>query len=147
MDSSFEPYFAARVQQMSGENLTEELLLRRFGPGPALRQWPPGFEARVFDAVARGYENVGSGQVRSDAKLLLQLAFRELLAQPLLAVRGPGVYVDNLLGAITTDSRTITQHALATREDPEPISAHSIVNATSRSWSELRTAGFEVWDD
>lgn len=147
MDSSFEPYFAARVQQMSRENITDELLSRRFGPGPALRQWPSEFEARVFDAVARGYESMGSGLVRSDAKLLLQLAFRELLAQPLLAVRGPGVYVDNLLGAIATDSRTITQNALATRADPEPVSAHGIVNATSRSWPELRTAGFEVWDD
>lgn len=143
MDPRFEPYFAARVQQMRRANLTEELP-RRFERARPSWLPRPEFEARVFDAVARGYED--QGPVRSDAELLLQLAFRELLAQPLLAVRGPAVEVDALLEAIARDSRTITQNALAAREHSEPVSAHDIVNATSRSWSELRTAGFEVWD-
>jgi hypothetical protein len=146
MDPSFEPYFTARVQQMRRENLTGELRPGGFEPRSGLRQWPPGFEARVFDAVAGGYEGMGPGLVRSDAELLLQLAFWELLAQPLIAVRGPEVKVDDLLGAIARDSRTITQNALAAREQPEPVSAHGIVDATSRSWAELSTAGFEVWD-
>ena len=144
MNPSFERYFTARVQQMRLGSLPGRLP-GGFGlPGVTALQLPE-FETRVFNAVARGYED-SRGPVRSDAELLLQLAFRELLAQPLLAVRGPGVEVDGLVEAIARDSRTITQNALDARVPLEPVSAHDIVNATSRSWSELRTAGFDVWD-
>lgn len=146
MDPSFVPYFAARVQQMGRENVTEPLPTG-FRERPGLRRWPQGFEARVFDAVRRGYADTGPGLIRPDAELLLQLAFRELLARPLLAVRGPEVESDGgLFEAIASDSRTITQSALVATEHSEPVSAHGIVNATSGSWSQLRTAGFEVWD-
>ena len=144
MDPIFEPYFAARVQQIGRQGLTAappEEFIREPLSGPARE---PAFNARVFSAVARGYEDVGPGRVRPDAELLLQLAFSELLAQPLLAVRGRQVNVNELLANITSDARTITRNALA--EVPGPVSAHGIVNATSRSWDELRTASFEVWD-
>lgn len=137
MDRRFEPYFATRVQQIGPEGLAG--LTPLSGPGQ-----PNAFEAAVFNAVARGYGNFGPDNIRPDAELLLQLAFREFLALPVLAVRGQ---VDgDLLGAIEGDTRTITQNALDARESSEPISMHAIVNATSRSWPELRTAGFEVWD-
>ena len=137
MDPSFEPYFAARVQQIRREGLTGV---------PPTGFGPNALGASVFDAVARGYGSVGPGAIRSDAELLLQLAFSELLAQPLLVVRGPEVDVDSLLEAIARDSRTITDSAMGAGNFKEPVSAHGIVNATSRSWSELRTAEFEVWD-
>jgi hypothetical protein len=144
MDRSFEPYFAARVQQIGREGLTGAPP-EGFGLAPLSEVGRPNaFEAGVFDAVARGYANVAPGLIRPDAELLLQLAFRELVAQPLLAVRGQ--INGDLLGAIEGDARTITQNALEARELPELVSAHAIVNATSRSWSELRTARFEVWD-
>jgi hypothetical protein len=139
MDPIFEPYFAARVRQIGREGLTER-------PPEGFRPVPRRFEERVFNAVARGSQDVGSGRVRPDAELLLQLAFRELLAQPLLAVRGPQVDVEDLEAAIEGDARTITESALEDSKFEEPVSAHGIVIATSRSWSELRTAGFEVWD-
>jgi len=140
VDASFEPYFAARVQQIGREGLTA-------APPEGFRRAPfsgPN-EARVFSAVARGYGTVAPGLIRPDAELLLQLAFSQLLAQPLLAVRGPQVDMNNLSEAIEGDVRTITERALAARES-QPVSAHGIVDATSRSWSRLRTAGFQVWD-
>jgi hypothetical protein len=141
MDPSFEPYFTARVQQIGREGLTNRPPAGFGGP-----PFPQAFERRVFDAVARGYGNVPSGLIRSDAELLLQLAFTELLAQPLLAVRGPQVDMESLVEAVEADTRTITRNALEARRVQEPVSAHGIVNATSESWSQLRTAGFEVWD-
>lgn len=145
MDPSFEPYFATRVQQIGRERPTERPPVG-FGGPPFSRLQSETFERRVFDAVARGYGSVPSGLIRSDAELLLQLAFRELLAQPLLAVRGQQMNMDSLVEATEADTRTITQSALAARTAQELVSAHDIVNATSRSWSELRTAGFDVWD-
>ena len=140
MDAAFEPYFAARVQQIGREGITAA---PPEGFGQASFSRPN--EARVFSAVARGYGTVASGLIRPDAELLLQLAFGELLAQPLLAVRGPEVNMNNLSEVIEEDVRTIMQRALAARGS-QPVSAHGIVDATSRSWSQLRTAGFQVWD-
>jgi len=61
-------------------------------------------------------------------------------------VRGQQVDMDGLVEAIEADTRTITRNALTAAGVQGPVSAHGIVNATSRSWSELRTARFEVWD-
>jgi hypothetical protein len=140
VDAIFEPYFAARVQQFGRVGLTAAPPEGFGGPsfsGPN--------EARVFSAVARGYGGVPPGLIRPDAELVLQLAFSELLAQPLLAVRGPSVDMNNLSEAIEGDVRTIMERALAAG-GRQPVSAHGIVDATSRSWSQLRTAGFQVWD-
>lgn len=145
MDPSFEPYFAARVQQIGRRGLTERPPAG-FGGPQFSRSRNEAFERSVFDAVARGYGSVPPGLIRSDAELLLQLAFSELLAQPLLAVRGQQVNMDTLVEATEADTRTITQSALAASTAQGPVSAHDIINATSRSWSELRTAGFDVWD-
>jgi hypothetical protein len=131
MDAIFEPYFARRVEQIGSE-------------GQAA--FSRANEARVFSAVAQGYGSVPPGLIRPDAELLLQLAFSELLAQPLLAVRGSQVNMNDLSEAIAEDVRTITERALAEATRTRPISAHGIIDATSRSWSRLRTAGFQVWD-
>ena len=139
MDASFVPYFAARVQQIGRGGLTAA---PPAGFGQA--SFSGQNEATVYSAIARGYGGVAPGLIRPDAELLLQLAFSELFAQPLLAVRGPEVDMNNLSDAIEGDVRTIMQRAL--ERGGEPVSAHGIVDATSRSWSQLRTAGFQVWD-
>ena len=139
MDAKFLPYFDARVQQIGSEGLTASPPAR-FGQAPLFSR--PNQET-VFNAVARGYGGLAPGLIRPDAELLLQLAFSELLAQPLLAVRGQELDMNNLSAAIEGDVRTITQSALGRGQ---PVSAHGIVDATSRSWSQLRTAGFQVWD-
>jgi hypothetical protein len=141
MDPSFEPYFRDRLDQIGRDALTgappESFGLEE--PGG-----PDPYEAAVFSAVERGIDE--SIPIRSDARLVLHLAFTELVAQPMRSVRASGADLNDVLEAIETDVTTITERALAGRDPGELLSAYDIVNAASRSWPELHTAGFGLWD-
>jgi hypothetical protein len=144
MDPRFEPYFRARLEQISRVGLVGAPP-EGFGRTPLSDPAKPDpFQAEVFKAVEEGYRSV-PGLVRPDAELMLQLVFAELVAQPIRAVRGQDVDRTELLGAIAQDARRITENALPLSKSGG-ISAHDVVNAASNSWSELRTASFELWD-
>ena len=96
-------------------------------------RFEPYFRARVEQRYAGVVPPVF---IRADAELMLQLAFRELAAEPLAAVRKQEV---DLLEVIEGDVRTITEATLPLTK-PEGISSHDIVNDTSRSCAGLRTA-------
>jgi hypothetical protein len=139
MDPAYESYFANRIAQV-----------RRIGPTailPFARTVRPTRTAfsMVSDAIPDAEaEARSSGSVlRGDAQLLLVLAFQELVARPVDAVR-PGSTGD-LSASIRGDILTITQSAIR-RNEGRDVSAHAIVDSTSELWSQLRTASWGLWD-
>lgn len=145
MDPRFEPYFRARVEQIGRVGLT------RVSPSGALVDAgaPDRYEVSVFRAVERGMDSsrfMMPVQIRPDAELMLHLAFTELVAQPMRSVRGSQVSRNEVLSVIEADVRRIMEAAAGEKPAGEPLSAHDIVRAVSWSWSELRSASFELWD-
>ncbi len=131
MDPRYEPYFRNRIQQ-----------IRREGSAGGALQSGLSSE-QVFDAVEEGTGRHGtSPALRPDGELLLYLAFTELVARPVATVRGREVNLSDLLSAISSDAGLITDRAVG----GGPASAHDVINATARSWSRLRTAGWDLWD-
>lgn len=86
-------------------------------------------------------------RLRGDAELFLYFSFLELVVMPIFAVR----FEDQELMAeletdVVGDMATISNRALANVGNDGQISMHSIVNAVSQLWSELRTARYQLWD-
>jgi hypothetical protein len=137
MDSAFEAYFSERVSQSFPSDL--------YG-SPPLPSSEPNFIVR--DAINRAQEaalSQGYDGLRADAALLLYLSFTELVASPIIAVRGPSAGAD-LSETITSDVMLIANRAIEGRKGDGPASAHDIVNATARTWSELRSSNWQIWD-
>jgi hypothetical protein len=79
----------------------------------------------------------------------LYLAFTELVVRPVLAVRGPTDTVEanqHLAADVATDITSIVGSAMEATEPGPPITAHRIVDATSRSWDRLVSGNWGLWD-
>jgi hypothetical protein len=142
MDPLYESYFRERIDQIW---LSEPSFPGRpvpyINPGGWFDQ-PAHYMARSAVEHARAVALEEGQGLRSDAELLLYLAFFELVARPVTMVRGPD---DSLPEAIAADVETITRRAISSAEQ-RPVSAHDVVNATASLWSELRSARWGLWD-
>jgi hypothetical protein len=81
--------------------------------------------------------------LRSDAAILIYLLASELVAKPVLSVSNqasPGLVED-----LSRDAATVAREASSDSEATE-VSAHGIVDGLSRSWDQLATARWRVWD-
>jgi hypothetical protein len=119
-----------------------------------LREVTEGFQAAVGpDSISivesavdlvRGVAADRGTPLRSDAASFLLLSFQEFVSRPMQVVR-PDIGPNELSDAIVHDMSAIVARA-ADLADDRQISMHSIVNATSESWSELRSASWQLWD-
>jgi len=144
MDPVFETYFRERFQQEGSPGL---YISSPFPPPSA--DWPSqSAHFMVRSAIDRAWAAVqsrGGVGLRADAELLLYLAFTELVARPVITVRGPAVGND-LSESIAADVALIAERAMDARKGEVPVSAHDIVNATATLWSELRSSSWAIWD-
>jgi len=158
VDPSYEDYFRDRLEQLQAESIDLSSRLTRWSD-------PSPYDASVTSALQT--PNLRD-RLRPDAQLLLQLAFTELVARPISAVRGQDADIQPkaaelppeaatkehtggqeaipLPEAIRRDISTITFQAVDMRAGFDPVSAHDIVNATGRTWRRLRTAQWDLWD-
>jgi hypothetical protein len=144
MDPVFETYFRERFQQEGPPGL---YISSPFPPPGG--DWPSQaahFIVRsAIDRTRATIQSRGGIGLRADAALLLYLAFTELVARPVIVVRGP-VVENDLSESIAADVALITERAMDARKGEAPVSAHDIINATATLWPELRSSGWEVWD-
>jgi hypothetical protein len=144
MDPVFETYFRERFPQEGSPGL---YISSQFPPPSG--DWPSQtahfIVQSAIDRTRATIQNRGGTGLRADAELLLYLAFTELVARPVIAVRGP--VVDNDLSeSIAADVALIAERAVDARKGEVSVSAHDIVNVTATLWQELRSAGWEIWD-
>lgn len=133
VDPRFETYFRERLQEY----------WLRLGPGSPILEESASAVARSAVLAARPFAAQEFGRpLRSDSELLLYLGLTELVVRPVLAVRG---VLPDLGEAIANDVRLIVANAAQETEQNHSISAHAIVNATSRLWPELQTGSFDLW--
>ena len=135
MNQNFESYFQARMRQ-----------LREVDPSVrGLPPLPPQISSALSASEATILKAIQIKALRADAQLLLYLAFKELVALPLIAVHGQDIDLD-LQQILEEDIDLITNGALEQRTAENLASAHDIVNATSTSWEDLRSSSWDLWD-
>lgn len=142
MDNEYRAYFSERSQEV----LTDRPVRR----APTLgRAYPEDRSAHVVasSAVDAARRELPHGvQLRPDAELAIYFLVSELVAMPVLALQpnaGPELAAD-----VAVDASTVTRVAassLTDGDDPE-VTAHGVIDALSRSWRDLRTARWRVWD-
>jgi hypothetical protein len=142
MDPVFETYFRNRFQQEKSSDF--------YFASPSPGEAGAGQVARLIvrgaiDQTRQISPGPGSNGLRADAELLLYLAFTELVARPVLAVRGPTAQ-NGIAEAIGDDVALITNRAILSHEGGGLASAHDIVNVTANAWNNLRSADWQVWD-
>jgi hypothetical protein len=139
MDPRFEPYFRARIEQIRREAITGQFVTG--DPAGAPSWFSPEQVISAIDQGIESFDRTGP-RLRSDGELLLYLAFTELVAGPVTAVRRGEVNPGDVLTDIATDVSYIRQNALRQGAG----SVYDVVDATSRSWNYLKTGGLELWD-
>lgn len=106
---------------------------------------PPHGARLESDLVADALDRVmahGIG-LRADAQLFLYLNFVEFVAVPVRAIHPSKA--ENLKDDIEADMHDITSEARVLSENSE-VTVHSVVNATSTRWQNLRTKALRVWE-
>jgi hypothetical protein len=147
MEPVYESYFRERLDQYwAPEQSFTTRPVPNIGPGSWADQRAHYMVRSAVEharPVALQSGPVPGQELRSDAELLLYLAFFELVARPVTMVQGPQDY--NLPGAIAADIEAITKEAVNSN-DGGPVSAHDVVNATTRLWPQLQSANWNLWD-
>lgn len=100
-----------------------------------------------IEATRDHLEQQGGLRLRGDAELFLYLSFLELVVMPIFAVGLEDQVLMAELGTdVVSDMTMISNRAATNVGEDGQISMHSIVNAVSQLWSELRTARYQLWD-
>lgn len=94
-------------------------------------------------AAARETARQHGFELRPDAELLLLLLAEEIVAKPVAAVTPD--QAPELPGVLRTDVETLVANALEPANEGE-VSAHAVVDSLSRSWDQLESARFRLWD-
>ncbi|HET7418461.1 MAG TPA: hypothetical protein VFJ61_12635 [Solirubrobacterales bacterium] len=137
MDDAYRAYFREHIDYL--ESFRPSRVPRRYGRlDPDLDRGPAHYLAR--GALERGLPSV---ELRPDAELLLYLLALEFVARPVTAVRGPDAARGELEDDLASDIAAVIETARQ-RSDDE-ITAHSVVDALSDRWVDLRTAGQNIW--
>lgn len=141
MDAQFERYFSDRLDQIRQESHPLGIQF----PSAQMSSWsdPTIYDDAVREAI-QSSQRIDRGGLRPDGELLLYLAFTELVARPISAVRGSSI--PDVQGGIVRDIDLITLQARGSRRPGIAISAHDIVDATTQNWSRLRSAQWNLWD-
>jgi hypothetical protein len=138
VDPQYRDYFQVRADRLLSIGLGTEPQV--FGAA-ALAQEPGHVAAtRAVEAAALAVE--GRTVLRPDASVLLYLLSSELVARPLLAGR---VAPQEFEGDLAQDARTVVEAAASVTDDGE-VSAHQVIDGLSRSWDQLATARWGIWD-
>lgn len=142
MDSDYEIYFRMRLDEL--RRVPNDWIYPRYGEA-AEQNVPTKATFMVRSALDQAIATLGRGyRLRGDAELLTYLSFVELVASPILYTER--ARDRELSDAISGDISLLIDQA---REDSVDfsITAHGIVNTVSRSWADLRTAQFRLWDN
>jgi hypothetical protein len=143
MDPLFESYFRERLDQYwrSEPSFTARSIPSIGSRGSVDEQ--AHFMVRSAVERARPVAQASGRGLRSDAELLLYLAFFELVARPVTTVRGQDYSLPN---SIAADVENITRQAMNSTAPPKPVSAHDVVNATASLWPQLQSSNWNLWD-
>ena len=138
MDDAYRAYFREYIDYLERFRPTPRDL--RLGPfDPDLERGPAHYLAR--GALERARLDF---KLRPDAELLLYLLALDFVARPVVAVRGPEAARGELEGDLASDIESVIQ-AAQERASEDEINAHSVIDALSERWNNLRTAGQNIW--
>jgi hypothetical protein len=132
MDPSYRDAYGAIYDRRTGQAEPESL---------SFDEW----RARAED-VRRAIEDANAavdGRLREDAKALLAVNFHDMVLLPLRA--GGRLSDGEITDAIASDIRLLAERAVEIAESAE-VSAHQIVDALGRSWSDLRIGQMDLWE-
>jgi len=146
MDDSFRDYYqrrlevhAQRVESAEG-GLTEALEAAVGMPPP-----DPRAQEAVRGALATAQETANrlGLDLRPDAELVLLLLADEIVAKPVAAIAPEEVPA--LPEVLRADAETLVVNAQQSANEGE-VSAHAVVESLSRSWDDIQSARFRLWD-
>lgn len=145
MDDAFRDYYQQRLEVYAEG--AEGGATKTQAPGAALGMPPPDprTQEAVRGALAAARETARrlGLDLRPDAELVLLLLADEIVAKPVAAINPEEA--PELPEVLQADAETLVVNAQRSANDGE-VSAHAVVDSLSRSWSELHSARFRLWD-
>jgi hypothetical protein len=130
------------------QEIYDDIYTQRVRGFPAAFSPPPIGPQTVADSIEAADESLLSEgrHLRSDAKAFLAVNFQDLIVVPVMA-RG-AASISEIRDDVGHDIKLLT-----TRAEPSErtalvagISAHGIIDALARSWSDLRIGRYRLWE-
>jgi hypothetical protein len=147
MDNAFRDYYQRRLEV---HNLLAEPaeghLIEALEGAVGMPSPDPRAKEAVQDALAGARETAErlGLNLRPDAELVLLLLADEIVAKPVAAVTPEEA--PELSGILRADAEALVANAEPSANEGE-VSAHAVVDSLSRSWSDLQSARFRLWDN
>jgi hypothetical protein len=106
--------------------------------------FPDRFDLKpLIDKESRDSERDKDRKLRIDACYLLLINFTEMIIRP--AESAGKVPLGALREATANDIRVLIQEA-ARKTETEEISGHQVIDVLAKSWPNLKTTAFNIWD-